>query len=75
MAGFKKKLPMSSAMRPGGFGTVPAGKASGGNPFGKEGGGGLSMAGKAPTAPKAPSAPSFKAGSKMPGLPKMPKFK
>jgi len=66
MAGFKKKLPMSAAMRPGGFGTVSPGKGGGGDS--------VKMS-AAPKAPVVPKAPSFSAGPKMPGLPKMPKFK
>ena len=61
MAGFKKKLPMSAALRQGGEGTIPPPKAGGGPPKAK---------------PTLGVSPKVSAGiPKLPTVGKMPKFK
>lgn len=75
MAGFKKKLPMSAAMRQGGEGTVPPPKPRSSSLGSAKGSGG--MFGIKPGAPGAGAKPKgptqLGAGVKMPKEPSLPK--
>lgn len=84
--GFKKKLPMSAALRQGGAGTVPPPKPGGGSGGGFDIGSlkGPSLGPSASNAPKAPTkigqgvpTPKMRGGGvpTIPKMPKIPKFK